>query len=101
MNARPIVEFSVVPIGTGSTSVSRFVRVAHDIVKKSGLDFQLNPMGTCLQGDWDSIFRTIRQVHDALAEMGCARLVTTIKVDDRRDKVRPMQAKVDRVLSPD
>jgi len=98
---KPIVEFSVVPIGTGSTSVSRYVRVAHRIVKESGLDHQLSPMGTCLQGDWDSIFTTIRKVHDALAEMGCARIVTTIKVDDRRDKDRPMQVKVERVLKPD
>jgi uncharacterized protein (TIGR00106 family) len=86
-----------VPVGTGSTSVSQFVRVAYRIVKESGLDYQLNPMGTCLQGDWDTIFATIKKVHDALAEMGCARIVTTIKVDDRRDKDRPMQAKVDRI----
>ncbi|MEO0081158.1 MAG: MTH1187 family thiamine-binding protein [candidate division WOR-3 bacterium] len=101
MTPRPIVEFSVVPVGTGSTSVSHYVRVAHDIVKQSGLDHQLNPMGTCLQGDWDKIFATIRKVHDTLATMGCGRIVTTIKIDDRRDKDRPMQAKVDRVLKSD
>jgi len=101
MNVRPIVEFSVVPVGTGSTSVSHFVRIAHNIVKQSGLEYQLNPMGTCLHGNWDAVFATIRKVHEALAETGCGRIVTTIKVDDRRDKDRPMQAKVDRVLNPD
>lgn len=100
MNGSLIVEFSVVPVGTGSTSVSHFVRRAHEVIKKSGLEWELNPMGTCLQGDWDTVFRTIKEVHEALAEMGCARLVTTIKVDDRRDKPRKMQDKVERVLAP-
>ena len=92
--ARPIVEISVVPLGTGSTSVSQYVRVAYGIIKKSGLEYTLTPMGTCLQGDWDLVFATVREIHDALAEMGCGRITSTIKVDDRRDRDRPMQNKV-------
>ena len=86
----PIVEISVVPIGTGSTSVSKYVRVAFDIIKKSGLEYTLSPMGTCLQGDWDTIFSTIKKIHDTLAEQGCGRITSTIKIDDRRDKPQPM-----------
>jgi uncharacterized protein (TIGR00106 family) len=90
----PIVEFSVVPIGTGETSVSSYVRAALKVVEESDIDFEVNPMGTCLQGEWDPVFNTIKAVHEELARMGCARIVTTIKVDDRRDKYMPMQAKV-------
>ena len=93
----PIVEFSVVPIGSGSTSVGRYVRAAIEVVEASGLDHETNPMGTCLQGDWDKVFATIRTVHERLAAMGCGRIVTTIKVDDRRDKPGPMREKVARV----
>ncbi len=93
----PIVEISVVPIGTGSPGVSTFVRAALAVIKKSGLNYEVNPMGTCLEGDWDRIFSTIKEIHDTLAQMGCARLVTTIKIDDRRDKNQTMQAKVKRV----
>ena len=93
----PIVEFSVVPIGSGSTSVGRYVRAAIEVVEASGLDHETNPMGTCLQGDWDKVFATIKAVHEKLATMGCGRIVTTIKVDDRRDKPGPMREKVARV----
>jgi len=93
----PIVEFSVVPIGSSSTSVSRYVRAALEVVEASGLDHETNPMGTCLQGDWDRIFATIKAVHEKLAAMGSGRIVTTIKVDDRRDKPGPMREKVARV----
>ncbi|MGQ9708007.1 MAG: MTH1187 family thiamine-binding protein [bacterium] len=93
----PIVEISVVPVGTNSTSVSQFVRAALNVIKKSGLNYELNPMGTCIEGDWDQIFATIKEIHETLVRLGCARLITTIKIDDRRDKAQRMQEKVAKV----
>ncbi|NPV14817.1 MTH1187 family thiamine-binding protein [candidate division WOR-3 bacterium] len=93
----PIVEISVVPVGTGSTSVSQYVRTALEVIKKSGLNYELNPMGTCIEGDWDKIFAVIKEIHETLAALGCTRLVTTIKIDDRRDKSVTMKEKVARV----
>ncbi len=93
----PIVEISVVPVGTGSASVSHYIRAALEVVKKSGLSYSVNPMGTCIQGDWDEIFKTLRNIHDTLAAMGCVRLVTTVKIDDRRDKSQSMDEKVTKV----
>ncbi len=93
----PIVEISVVPVGTGSTSVSQYVRAALEVIKKSGLNHELNPMGTCIEGDWDKIFAVIKEIHETLAALGCTRLVTTIKIDDRRDKSVTMKEKVARV----
>jgi uncharacterized protein (TIGR00106 family) len=92
-----IVDVSVVPIGTGSTGVSRFVREVLRVARASGLKYQVGPMGTSLEGDWDGIFRTIRQMHEVCFKMGAGRLLTSIKVDDRRDRVQTMQEKLDRV----
>ncbi|MEO0085332.1 MAG: MTH1187 family thiamine-binding protein [candidate division WOR-3 bacterium] len=95
-----IVEVSIVPIGTHSTGVSEYVRAALEVIRQSGLKHELNPMGTCIEGDLESVFAVIRRMHEALAGMGCARLVTTIKIDDRRDRPGDMQGKVQRVLNP-
>ncbi len=92
-----IVDVSVVPIGTGSTSVSRFVCEVLKVIRASGLKYQVGPMGTSLEGDWDTVFKTIRQMHEVCFKMGAGRLLTTIKVDDRRDKTQSMQDKLDRV----
>jgi len=89
-----IVELSVVPIGTGETSVSSYVKAAIKIIEETDLDYQVNSMGTCVQGEWDEIFSTLKAVHDELAKMGCNRIVTTVKIDDRRDKFSTMDAKV-------
>ena len=95
-----IVELSVVPIGTGETSVSSYVKAAIKIIEETDLDYQINSMGTCVQGEWDEIFSTLKAVHDELAKMGCNRIVTTVKIDDRRDKFGTMEAKVAAVKEP-
>jgi uncharacterized protein (TIGR00106 family) len=87
-----------VPLGTGSTSLSRYVRLVEKVIAASGLPHTLTPMGTCVQGDLDTIFAVVKQAHEALAAEGCARISTHIKLDDRRDKDRVMQDKVDAVL---
>ncbi len=89
-----IVELSVVPIGTAETSVSAYVRAAIKIIEENGLDYKINSMGTCVQGEWDEIFSTLRAVHEELVKMGCHRIVTTVKIDDRRDKYGTMNAKI-------
>lgn len=94
----PIVEVSVVPIGTGETSVSAHVRAALKIIEENNLEYEVNSMGTCIQGEWDEIFSTLKAVHEELARMGCHRIVTTIKVDDRRDKYNTMDAKIAAVV---
>ena len=89
-----IVELSVVPVGTGETSVSSYVKAAIKIIEETDLDYEINSMGTCVQGEWDEIFSTLKAVHDEMARMGCNRIVTTVKIDDRRDKFSTMDAKV-------
>jgi uncharacterized protein (TIGR00106 family) len=89
-----IVEVSVVPIGTGETSVSSYVRAAVKLIEETDLEYEINSMGTCIQGEWDEIFSTLKTVHDELAKMGCNRIVTTVKIDDRRDKYGTMDAKI-------
>ncbi len=94
-----IIELSVVPVGTGSTGVSQFVKTAIEVIKKSGLKYAVNPMGTCIEGEWEKVFSVVKEIHDTLAQMGCARLLTTIKIDDRRDKPQTMEIKVAKVTN--
>ena len=101
MAGKVIAELTIVPLGTGSTSLSRWVRSAEKIIAESGLEHTLTPMGTCVQGELEDIFRVVEQAHEALVAAGAARISTHIKLDDRRDKNRVMQDKIDAVLRPD
>jgi len=89
-----IVDISIVPIGTKNPSVSEYVRKSIKLIKKSGLKYQVNPMGTSIEGDLSDIFELILQIHKAQVKMGAKRLLTTVKIDDRRDKKQTMEDKV-------
>jgi uncharacterized protein (TIGR00106 family) len=89
-----MAEFSVFPVGKGE-SLSQYVAECVKIVQHSGLDYELTPMGTIVQGDLDEVMSLISQCHKKVASMA-DRVVTNIKIDDRRDE-RPMRYKVDSV----
>ena len=92
-----IVQFTTSPIGEG-VSVSRFVAEALKEVKRSGLRFQLTPMATVLEADTpEEAVKVILRAHEALFQAGVKRVVTDIKIDDRRDKPRRMEDKVENV----
>uniref|UniRef100_A0A7C6A8X0 MTH1187 family thiamine-binding protein n=1 Tax=candidate division WOR-3 bacterium TaxID=2052148 RepID=A0A7C6A8X0_UNCW3 len=95
----PIVDISVVPVGTKTTSVSKYVQEAISVIKKSGLKFQVSSMGTAIEGDLAKIFKTVQEIHEACFAQGAKRLLTTIKIDDRRDKKQTMEDKIKKALS--
>jgi uncharacterized protein (TIGR00106 family) len=88
-----IVEFSIIPIGKGS-SLSRYVAEITKLVRSSGIKNQLNSMGTCLEGEWDEILSLIKDCHERVFKLGVERVLTQIKIDDRRDKSASMESKV-------
>ncbi len=93
-----IVEFTTVPLGTGSTSVSQYVADCHKIVKaQDKVKYQLTPMSTVLEGDLDNILSLIRRVHEVPFDNGAMRVSTSIKIDDRRDKQASMSQKLNSV----
>lgn len=89
-----IVDISIVPIGTKNPSVSEYVRKSIKYIKKSGLKYQVSSMGTAIEGDLSDIFELILQIHKAQIKMGAKRLLTTVKIDDRRDKKQTIEDKI-------
>ncbi len=90
-----VLEFSVVPLGTGDTSLSAYVRRACEVVVESGLRYSITPMGTVIEADdLGAGLAVIRRAHEAVIAAGAKRVSTTIKIDDRRDKDRHMEDKV-------
>ena len=91
-----IVAVSIAPVG-GEVSVSKYVAKALDVLEESGLDYELGPMFTTIEGDPDEIFATIREMQEAVFAEGAERVGTVMKVDDRRDKTHTMRGKMESV----
>jgi uncharacterized protein (TIGR00106 family) len=90
----PVCEISVIPVGTGSSSISEYVAEAHRIITKRGLKSQLGPMCTSVEGDLDRIFEVAKEIHEACFRKGAKRVLTSLKIDDRKDKPLSMNGKV-------
>lgn len=93
-----IAEVSIVPLGTGSTSVSRYVAKCLEVLDAAGLVYELHGMGTIIEGDLHDLFSVIRKMHEVPFDEGAQRVVTSIKLDDRRDKKCTAKEKVQSVM---
>ncbi|HJX74163.1 MAG TPA: MTH1187 family thiamine-binding protein, partial [Candidatus Deferrimicrobiaceae bacterium] len=60
-----IVFVTVAPLGTATTSLSRYVAGVERILRESGLTHQLTAMGTIIEGDLDAILPVVRRMHEA------------------------------------
>ncbi len=85
-----ILEFSIIPIGTGS-SLSKYVAACEDVLAKSGLHYELHANGTNVEGEWDVVFAAVKHCHEALHKMGVSRISTMIKVGTRTDRLQTLQ----------
>ncbi len=99
MRGTVIAEVSVVPVGTGSTGLSHFVAACLDAVEdKKNISYQLTPMGTVLEGTLEEVLKAIQAMHEVPFSRGASRVVTWVKIDDRRDKQSTMTGKVESVV---
>ena len=99
MKGRVVAEISVVPLGTGSTSLSHYVAGCMEVLDGvTGVSYQLTPMGTVLEGPLDRVLEAARLLHEVPFNQGASRVLTNLKIDDRRDKTVTMSGKVASVV---
>jgi len=90
-----LVEFSVVPLGTGASISTKIARVLK-IVSESGVSYKANPMGTVLEGEWDKVMDVIKKCHEEVMK-DAERVLTSIKIDDRKGKEQRIEKKLESV----
>jgi len=88
-------ELIVIPIGTSGTSLSKYVAAAVAALDETGIKYQVSGMGTLLEAEnTDELFNAIKNAHEAIFNEGMDRVVTSVNIDDRRDRERTMADKV-------
>ena len=81
------------PIGTDDTSLSAYVADCLRILKKENVRYELSPMGTNIEGSLKSLFKVAFKMHQTPFKKGALRVLTTLKIDDRRDKKGTLEGK--------
>jgi len=91
-----IAEVSVVPLGTKTPSVSQYVaRAVKVLEQEKGTRFEMTAMGTIIEGDLGRILAVVKKMHEETFGEGVTRVLTTVKIDERRDKDQDIKAKLD------
>ncbi len=99
-----LLEFSMSPFDKGE-SLSEYVARSLDIIDKSGLPYQLTPMGSIIEGEWDEVMAVVDACFKRMSE-DCNRVSTSIKIDFRagksgrlKSKIQSVESKLGRTLS--
>lgn len=90
-----LLEFSMAPGGKGE-SVSEYVARILDVIDRSGVPYQLTPMGTILEGEWDQVMGVVTACFRAL-ETDCTRIGVHLKVDYRAGPAGRLHSKTAKV----
>lgn len=92
-----IAQVTVVPLGTGTTSVSRYVAKVAAWLEEQRIPYQLTPMGTVLEGEAADLLAIVARMHEQPFQAGAVRVMTLVNLDDRRDKSATADGKVAKV----
>jgi uncharacterized protein (TIGR00106 family) len=92
-----LAEFSMSPMDQGE-SVSKYVARSLEIIANSGVPYRLTPMGTCLEGDWDTVMGVIKKCYERMSQ-DCRRISVSIKLDIRSGHEGRLTSKIAKVES--
>ena len=87
-----LLEFAMYPVGQGE-SLSPYVARSLDIIDKSGVAYQLTPMGTILEGEWNEVMAVVTACFEAM-RADCPRVEVALKVDYRAGDGSRLAAKI-------
>lgn len=90
-----LLEFAMAPHGQGE-SLSAYVARILDVIDKSGVSYQLTPMGTILEGEWNDVMDVVSACFKTL-QADCPRIGMNLKVDYRAGPDARLRSKIAKV----
>jgi uncharacterized protein (TIGR00106 family) len=87
-----IAEVSIFPMDKGE-SVSQYVARAIRIIQDSGLPHEMNPMGTCIEGEWEDVLNVVDRCFKELSTES-NRINLSLKVDYRKGPSGRLKSKL-------
>ena len=89
-----LMEFSMFPTDKGE-SVSPYVGEVLRMIRESGVDYRLTPMGTVIETErLSEALAIVERAEEVLRGQGCRRVYSAIKLDIRAGKGGRMEGKV-------
>jgi uncharacterized protein (TIGR00106 family) len=91
-----VAEIFITPLGTGEATIREYIRALVPHLERCGLAYQLTAMGTLVEGPLDRVLALVKDLHTATfdAASGTDRVVTHLRLDERRGEPLSLEGKV-------
>lgn len=93
----PLMEISIVPVGTNSSSFSSVIKDVCRVIDQKGLNYQVTPTATVIEGNIDQLMSVAAEIHQTSLQNGADRVITQITIDDRLDQPMNLHSQVAKV----
>jgi uncharacterized protein (TIGR00106 family) len=81
-----ISQLSIAPVGA-DISLGKYVKIVITTLRRNNVNFEINDMATVIETkDLEALFKVVQEAHNAVIKAGAKRVITELKIDDRRDK---------------
>ncbi|MGL5754843.1 MAG: MTH1187 family thiamine-binding protein [Paraclostridium sp.] len=80
-----IADIAVVPLRPykGEAEMYKVVDKCIEIIQNSGLKYEIGANSTTIEGGFDDVFGIVKKVHKLPFELGCERVITTVRIDEK------------------
>ena len=89
-----LLEFSMFPTDKGE-SVSEYVSQVISMIRDSGIEYKLTPMGTIIETEeLAQAMELVNRAYDILEDAGCNRVYSSLKLDIRKGRSGRLKGKL-------
>ncbi|TCS78646.1 thiamine-binding protein [Tepidibacillus fermentans] len=74
------LSFQVIP-KVPDADTYRIIDLAIDVVKRSGVKYEVGPMETTMEGELDQLLEIVKEAQQVCVDAGAERVMTIIKID--------------------
>ncbi|WP_342416435.1 MTH1187 family thiamine-binding protein [Paenibacillus sp. FSL R10-2782] len=78
--ANTLLSIQVIPKTPNNEDSYAYVDKAIEIIQRSGVKHQVNPLDTTMEGELDELLKVVKEMHEALTEAGSPSIISQIKI---------------------
>jgi len=80
-------DIAVLPRVKDGQGLGDMVELAIKVIQASGLKYEVDAMSTSVEGEFDEVMELYKRVHRAVMDAGVDRLVTIMRIDEKKGGV--------------